>query len=176
MHNESKKRKQLPIILGIGVLLAIAICITIGYLFQAKNPDKIFESAITELSQKLQNYIDENIPNELNFQKNDISMSGNIKVDTDYNLGGLEALTDYIYKFQLDASVNKNIYKISMSLEEDSKDILSGKIIMQNKKGYVNVPGILPYPIKIGELDTEITELNKLNITKEDYKLSLIHI
>jgi len=171
-NNEfSKKTNKTPIIIGVLAIVLIVVAIAVGFLLKGKSPDKIFKTAINEFSDKLVKEIDKSMVDEFDLKNNDISMTGKLTFDTNEDLNELDALKNYTYGFSVDASLAKKIAKVTVSLNESSKELLSAKVILQNNKGYMDVPGILPYMLDLGNMDTtNELELDGLSFNKEDYK------
>lgn len=165
-----KESSKLPIILGIVILIVILGLIGMGYYFSSKTPDKIFESALNELAQKMITKIEEE--EDFNLTEHDIKIEGNLKFDTNYNLNGLEALKDFTYEFQEEMSWAQQIFKINLAMKEEEKETISLKAFLQDGNSYLDIPGILPTTLDLGEnsLEDEIN-LEEMTFDKEDYKI-----
>ena len=172
LDETKKKNNYLSILIGIIVLMVIAGAIAVGYLFIGKTPDKIFEGAIHQVADKIIQQIEEEIPASIDLSKDDISFNGKVKFDTSMDLGELELLKNYTYNVQINLSVPKQIIKTNYSLEENASEIIKAGIILQDNRGYLNVPDVLPYTFDLGEVKWPITmqNLEKLKLSKEDYK------
>ncbi len=171
--NEKQKSNKMLIIIGVLVLLVIAGAILAGYLLQGKTPDKIFETSINKLTDSMLKNLDETMPEIIDFKNHDLSIQGNIGFDTNADLEGFEALKNYNYGFQFDVSFPKKIMKMNLSLNEEEKELLLAKIILQDATGYMDIPGILPSIMDLGPVETTNEtelELDQIQISREDYK------
>lgn len=165
--------KKIPIIIGIAVLILIFVLIGVGYLLKPKTPAQVFESAIHEFADKMIENLDKSKVPDINFKQNDFTITGDLKVDTDYDLGEFGVLTNFNYKMQMDASASKKLLKLNLSMNENNKEVLSAKTYLQDEIAYLDIPGVLPYIVQLGEYDLDFSSLEEVeNVTydKEAYK------
>ncbi len=170
---ENKKGTKIPILIGVITIIIVVTAIGVGFLLKRKSPDEVYTKVIENLADKMISSIDKSIPNNFDIKNNDISMSGNLKFDTTYDLGEFNALKNYDYSFKIDISVPQKIAKVNLALNEDSKELLLAKTFLQNKKGYLDIPGILPNILDLGKIDIDEADfdLDNIKIQKEDYKI-----
>ncbi len=163
------KKNVLPIVLGIVAFILVIGAIAVGYYFLGKSSDKILVNAINDFSNEVVKVIDENVPDEMNLNR-DISISGNLAFDTTMELEEMNGLKNLEYGFQLDLSIPKEILKLSLALQEDSKEILNANAVYQDQKGYVIIPDVLSNPLKIEVSEVDFSDVPQFSLKKDTYK------
>ena len=169
------RKKGLWIFLSVVILILLigTIALGVGYYLSLKSPDKVYTQAINSFGDTVVKLIDSNMK-EIDLSKNDISIDLNVAFDTNMDLEDANILKDYSYDVNVDLSVAKQIIKMSAGVLEkkNENELLTGSVFLQNNKGYIKVPDIFPYVIDGGEqeLDFDMEELEKIKVSKEDYK------
>lgn len=162
-------QKKKIVIISVVVLLIILVGGYFGYKKFYKSPDAILTNYINAVFDEGKKVINDKVLNNLDNTDNDILVNGSLSFDTNASLDDYEELKDYSLLFNMGLSPKSKLLNLKLDLLKESKNFLSGSLIMQNNHLYAKVPSILSKTIDLGtnELD-EMMNLSNTSFTKDD--------
>lgn len=162
------QKKKIAII-SVVVLLIILVGGYFGYKKFYKSPDAILTDYINAVFDEGKKVINDKVLNNLDNTDNDILVNGSLSFDTNASLDDYEELKDYSLLFNMGLSPKSKLLNLKLDLLKESKNFLSGSLIMQNNHLYAKVPSILSRTIDLGtnELD-EMMNVSNASFTKDD--------
>ena len=162
-------QKKKIVIISVVVLLIILVGGYFGYKKFYKSPDAILTDYINAVFDESKKVINDKILNNLDNTDNDILVNGSLSFDTNASLDDYEELKDYSLLFNMGLSPKSKLLNLKLDLLKESKNFLSGSLIMQNNHLYAKVPSILSRTIDLGtnELD-EMMNVSNVSFTKDD--------
>lgn len=162
-------QKKKIVIISVVVLLIILVGGYFGYKKFYKSPDAIFTNYINAVFDEGKKVINDKVLNNLDNTDNDILVNGSLSFDTNASLDDYEELKDYSLLFNMGLSPKSKLLNLKLDLLKESKNFLSGSLIMQNNHLYAKVPSILSKTIDLGtnELD-EMMNVSNASFTKDD--------
>ena len=162
-------QKKKIVIISVVVLLIILVGGYFGYKKFYKSPDAILTDYINAVFDEGKKVINDKVLNNLDNTDNDILVNGSLSFDTNASLNDYEELKDYSLLFNMGLSPKSKLLNLKLDLLKESKNILSGSLIMQNNHLYAKVPSILSRTIDLGtnELD-EMMNVSNASFTKDD--------
>ena len=162
-------QKKKIVIISVVVLLIILVGGYFGYKKFYKSPDAILTDCINAVFDEGKKVINDKVLNNLDNTDNDILVNGSLSFDTNASLDDYEELKDYSLLFNMGLSPKSKLLNLKLDLLKESKNFLSGSLIMQNNHLYAKVPSILSRTIDLGtnELD-EMMNVSNVSFTKDD--------
>ncbi len=162
-------QKKKIVIISVVVLLIVLVGGYFGYKKFYKSPDAILTDYINAVFDEGKKVINDKILNNLDNTDNDILVNGSLSFDTNASLDDYEELKDYSLLFNMGLSPKSKLLNLKLDLLKESKNFLSGSLIMQNNHLYAKVPSILSRTIDLGtnELD-EMMNVSNASFTKDD--------
>lgn len=162
------QKKKITII-SVVVLLIVLVGGYFGYKKFYKSPDAILTDYINAVFDEGKKVINDKVLNNLDNTDNDILVNGSLSFDTNASLDDYEELKDYSLLFNMGLSPKSKLLNLKLDLLKESKNFLSGSLIMQNNHLYAKVPSILSRTIDLGtnELD-EMMNVSNASFTKDD--------
>ena len=162
-------QKKKIVIISVVVLLIILVGGYFGYKKFYKSPDAILTDYINAVFDEGKKVINDKVLNNLDNTDNDILVNGSLSFDTNASLNDYEELKDYSLLFNMGLSPKSKLLNLKLDLLKESKNFLSGSLIMQNNHLYAKVPSILSRTIDLGtnELD-EMMNVSNASFTKDD--------
>lgn len=162
-------QKKKIVIISVVVLLIILVGGYFGYKKFYKSPDAILTDYINAVFDEGKKVINDKVLNNLDNTDNDILVNGSLSFDTNASLNDYEELKDYSLLFNMGLSPKSKLLNLKLDLLKESKNFLSGSLIMQNNHLYAKVPSILSRTIDLGtnELD-EMMNVSNVSFTKDD--------
>ena len=162
-------QKKKIVIISVVVLLIILVGGYFGYKKFYKSPDAILTDYINAVFDEGKKVINDKVLNNLDNTDNDILVNGSLSFDTNASLDDYEELKDYSLLFNMGLSPKSKLLNLKLDLLKESKNFLSGSLIMQNNHLYAKVPSILSRTIDLGtnELD-EMMNVSNVSFTKDD--------
>ena len=162
-------QKKKIVIISVVVLLIVLVGGYFGYKKFYKSPDAILTDYINAVFDESKKVINDKILNNLDNTDNDILVNGSLSFDTNASLDDYEELKDYSLLFNMGLSPKSKLLNLKLDLLKESKNFLSGSLIMQNNHLYAKVPSILSRTIDLGtnELD-EMMNVSNASFTKDD--------
>ena len=165
-------QKKKIIIISIVVLLIILVGGYFGYKKFYKSPDAILTDYINTVFDEGKKVINDKLLNNLDNTDNYILLNGNLSFDTNAALDDYEELKDYSLNFNMGLSTKSKLLNLKLDLLKESKNFLSGSLIMQNNHLYAKVPSILSRTIDLGasEFD-DMINVSNVSFTKDDINI-----
>lgn len=162
-------QKKKIVIISVVVLLIILVGGYFGYKKFYKSPDAILTNYINAVFDEGKKVINDKVLNNLDNTDNDILVNGSLSFDTNASLDDYEELKDYSLLFNMGLSPKSKLLNLKLDLLKESKNFLSGSLIMQNNHLYAKLPSILSKTIDLGtnELD-EMMNVSNVSFTKDD--------
>ena len=162
-------QKKKIVIISVVVLLIILVGGYFGYKKFYKSPDAILTDYINAVFDEGKKVINDKVLNNLDNTDNDILVNGSLSFDTNASLNDYEELKDYSLLFNMGLSPKSKLLNLKLDLLKESKNFLSGSLIMQNNHLYAKVPSILSRTIDLGtnELD-EMMNVSNASFKKDD--------